>query len=291
MPGTACAAATDPATRVNALAGASVAPESRYSYADCLCFLPHERFAHINNDLRSKRYELKRCLRYTPKFFGMQVLPERTADYMDDDINLGSSDPSDQPKVDKNKRRTLIGVTGAVGAVAGIGAATPFVMSMFPSERARAAGAPVEVDIGNIEPGMMITEAWRGKPVWILHRTVEMIEAVRQSDDKVADPDSRLPMQPDYAKNELRSIKPDYLILVGICTHLGCSPSQKFEPGEASGLGAEWLGGFFCPCHGSRFDLAGRVYKGAPAPANLDVPPHTYLTETRVLIGEDRKGA
>jgi ubiquinol-cytochrome c reductase iron-sulfur subunit len=217
------------------------------------------------------------------------------ADQMKEDTNLGSNGPSGQPevdkKIDKKKRRTLIGVTGAVGAVAGIGTATPFVMSMFPSERARAAGAPIEVDVSNIEPGMMITEEWRGKPVWILHRTAEMIEAVRKSDDKVSDPDSRLPMQPEYAKNELRSIKPDYLVLVGICTHLGCSPSKKLKAGESSGLGAEWLGGFFCPCHGSRFDLAGRVYKGAPAPANLDVPPHTFLTETTVLIGEDRKGA
>jgi ubiquinol-cytochrome c reductase iron-sulfur subunit len=210
---------------------------------------------------------------------------------MDDDINLGSGSLSDLPEVDKKKRRILIGMSGAVGAVAGIGAATPFVMSMFPSERARAAGAPLEVDIGNIEPGMMITEEWRGKPVWILHRTAGMIESVHESDDRVADPDSRLPMQPVYAKNELRSIKPEYLILVGICTHLGCSPSQKLEPGDASGMGAAWLGGFFCPCHGSRFDLAGRVYKGAPAPANLEVPPYTYLSETRVLIGEDGKGA
>ncbi len=210
---------------------------------------------------------------------------------MEEHSNSEDQGDSASNSVDTKKRRILIGVTGAVGAVAGIGAVTPFVMSMFPSERARAAGAPLEVDVGNIEPGMMITEEWRGKPVWILHRTAEMIEAVRKSDDKVADPDSRLPMQPDYAQNELRSIKPDYLVLVGICTHLGCSPSQKLEAGEASGLGAEWLGGFFCPCHGSRFDLAGRVYKGALAPANLDVPPHTFLTDTRVLIGEDRKGA
>jgi ubiquinol-cytochrome c reductase iron-sulfur subunit len=210
---------------------------------------------------------------------------------MEDSINLGSNDLSDQPEVDKNKRRMLIGVTGAVGAVAGIGAATPFVMSMFPSERARAAGAPLEVDVGNIEPGMLITEEWRGKPVWILHRTADMIEAVGKSADRVADPDSRLPMQPEYAANPLRSIKKQYLVLVGICTHLGCVPSQKLEAGEASGLGADWVGGFFCPCHGSKFDLAGRVYKGAPAPSNLEVPPHSYLSETRVLIGDDRKGA
>lgn len=191
--------------------------------------------------------------------------------------------------VDKNRRRTLIAWTGAAGAVAGIGVAVPFVMSMFPSERARAAGAPVEVDLSKIEPGMIITEEWRGQPVWVLHRTEAMIERVPETDNAVADPKSRQPMQPDYARNELRSIKPDYLVLVGICTHLGCSPSQKLEVGEASGLGADWNGGFFCPCHGSKFDLAGRVYKGVPAPTNLLVPPHTYLSDTRLLIGEDSK--
>lgn len=185
----------------------------------------------------------------------------------------------------------LIGWTGLAGAIAGAGVATPFAMSMFPSERARAAGAPVEVDISKIEPGMMITEEWRGKPVWILRRTAEMIGIIQKSADRVADPESRLPMQPEYARNTLRSIKDEYLILVGICTHLGCSPSQNLEAGEASGLGADWEGGFFCPCHGSKFDLAGRVYKGVPAPANLEVPPHVYLSDTRVLIGEDSKGA
>ena len=210
---------------------------------------------------------------------------------MQDKSDLPRSDQSSNPQVDQKKRRTLIGVTGAVGAVAGLAAAIPLAMSMFPSERARAAGAPIEVDIGGLEPGMMITEEWRGKPVWILHRTAGMIEAVRTSDDRVSDPESRLPMQPEYATNELRSINPNFLVLVGICTHLGCSPSQKLEAGEASGLGADWVGGFFCPCHGSKFDLAGRVYKGAPAPANLEVPPYTYLSETRVLIGDDRKGA
>ena len=191
--------------------------------------------------------------------------------------------------VDKGRRRTLIAWTSAAGAVAGIGVAAPFVMSMFPSARARAAGAPVEIDLGKLEPGMMITEEWRGKPVWILRRTDGMIERVSDTDDLVADPDSKQPMQPDYASNELRSIKPDYLVLVGICTHLGCSPSPKLEVGEASGLGAGWSGGFFCPCHGSKFDLAGRVFKGAPAPSNLEVPPHTYLSDTRLLIGEDSK--
>ncbi|NIO42117.1 MAG: ubiquinol-cytochrome c reductase iron-sulfur subunit [Burkholderiales bacterium] len=191
--------------------------------------------------------------------------------------------------VDKRRRRTLIAWTGAAGAVAGVGVAAPFVMSLFPSERARAAGAPVEVDLSKIEPGMMVTEEWRGKPVWVLHRTEGMIERVVETDHEVADPNSRQPMQPDYAKNELRSIKPDYLVLVGLCTHLGCSPIQKLEAGAESGLGADWHGGFFCPCHGSKFDLAGRVYKGVPAPTNLEVPPHTYLSDTQLLIGEDSK--
>jgi ubiquinol-cytochrome c reductase iron-sulfur subunit len=197
----------------------------------------------------------------------------------------GSFDKPDS--IDKKKRRTLIAWTSAAGAVAGIGVAVPFVMSMFPSARARAAGAPIEVDISKIEPGMMVTEAWRGKPVWILHRTEAMIERVPETDGEVADPNSRQPMQPDYAQNELRSIKPAYLVLVGICTHLGCSPTPKLEPGTAEGMGPNWTGGFFCPCHGSKFDLAGRVYKGVPAPVNLVVPPYTYLSDTRILIGQD----
>ena len=191
------------------------------------------------------------------------------------------------PGCDSNKRRTLIAWTGAAGAVAGIGVATPFVLSMFPSERARAAGAPIEVDLTKVEPGMLVTEEWRGKPVWILHRTQQMLTEVRNTDGDVSDPESRQPMQPEYAKNEYRSIKDEYLVLVGICTHLGCSPTQKLEAGEASGLGADWKGGFFCPCHGSKFDLAGRVYKGVPAPTNLEVPPHMYLSDTRLLIGDD----
>ncbi|MGD8478373.1 MAG: ubiquinol-cytochrome c reductase iron-sulfur subunit [Burkholderiales bacterium] len=199
----------------------------------------------------------------------------------------GGRPDSGPGSVDNKRRRTLIAWTSAAGAVAGIGVAVPFVMSMFPSERARAAGAPIEVDISKIEPGMMITEEWRGKPVWILHRTQAMIDRVPETDSEVADPNSRQPMQPDYAQNELRSIKPDYLVLVGICTHLGCSPTPKLEPGTAEGMGAGWTGGFFCPCHGSKFDLAGRVYKGVPAPVNLQVPPYTYLSDTRLLIGRN----
>jgi ubiquinol-cytochrome c reductase iron-sulfur subunit len=162
---------------------------------------------------------------------------------------------------------------------------------MFPSARARAAGAPVEVDISKVEPGMMIRAEWRSKPVWIVHRTPQMLEEIKKTDERVADPESNQPMQPDYAKNEYRSRKPEWLVLVGICTHLGCSPTDKLQPGAESGLGADWTGGFYCPCHGSRFDLAGRVYKGVPAPTNLVVPKYTFLTDTRLLIGDDSKGA
>lgn len=185
------------------------------------------------------------------------------------------------------QRRMLVVSTGAVGATGALAAVSTLFVSMAPSERAKAAGAPVEVDLAKLEPGMLITEEWRGKPVWILHRTDEMLRKLDETADLVSDPDSKLPMQPKYATNLERSIKPEYLVLVGICTHLGCSPTQKLEAGEASGLGADWVGGFFCPCHGSKFDLAGRVYKGVPAPANLEVPPHQFLSDSRLLIGED----
>jgi ubiquinol-cytochrome c reductase iron-sulfur subunit len=172
-----------------------------------------------------------------------------------------------------------------------VAAAAPFFVSMFPSARARAAGAPVEVDISKVEPGMMIRAEWRGKPVWILHRTPDMIKSLAATDGVVADPQSEVPMQPGYARNEYRSIKPEWLVLVGICTHLGCSPSDKLKAGPDSGLGADWTGGFFCPCHGSKFDLAGRVFKDVPAPTNLEVPKYQFVTDTRLLIGDDGKGA
>jgi ubiquinol-cytochrome c reductase iron-sulfur subunit len=193
--------------------------------------------------------------------------------------------------VDRGKRRFLVAATSVMGGVAGVAVAVPFVMSMTPSARARAAGAPVEVDISKVEPGMMITIEWRGKPVWIVHRTREMLASLPKNDSAVADPQSSAPMQPDYAKNEARSIKPEYLVLVGICTHLGCSPSQKLAAGLDSGMGSDWPGGFFCPCHGSKFDLAGRVFKGVPAPSNLEVPPYAYLSDTRLIVGSDSKGA
>lgn len=196
-----------------------------------------------------------------------------------------------QSATDGKKRRFLIAATGAVGAVGAAFVATPFLTSMAPSARAKAAGAPVEVDISKLEPGMMVTVEWRGRPVWIIHRTKEMLDILPKASDKVADPESNQPLQPDYAKNTNRSIKPDYMVVVGICSHLGCSPTEKMKIGPESGLGADWPGGFYCPCHGSKFDLAGRVFKGMPAPVNLTVPPHTYVTDTRLLIGEDKKGA
>jgi ubiquinol-cytochrome c reductase iron-sulfur subunit len=194
-----------------------------------------------------------------------------------------------EKKID-NTRRNLIVATSAVAGAAGAGVAIPFAWSWWPSERAKAAGAPVEADISNIAPGELAVVEWRGKPVWIMRRTKEMLESVRKADDKVTDPKSEVAAQPDYAKNENRSIKPEFLVLVGICSHLGCSPQQKSS--EAKGeMGADWAGGFLCPCHGSKFDLAGRVYKGAPAPINMEVPPHAYLSDSKLLIGDDRKGA
>lgn len=193
-------------------------------------------------------------------------------------------------EVDRSKRRFLVVATSVAGGVAAVAVATPFVLSMLPSQRAKAAGAPVEVDIGRVEPGAMVAYEWRGKPVWVVNRTKEMLGLLAKNDDKLADPKSDMPQQPEYAKNPTRSIKPEYLIAVGICTHLGCSPTYRPEAGAAD-LGADWGGGFFCPCHGSRFDLAARVFKGVPAPTNLEIPPHKYLSDTRLLIGDDGKGA
>jgi ubiquinol-cytochrome c reductase iron-sulfur subunit len=190
-------------------------------------------------------------------------------------------------KMDKT-RRNLIVAGSVAGGLAGIGAAVPFVWSMWPSERAKAAGAPVEADLSGLAPGELQVVEWQGKPVWIMRRTKEMLEGIRKVDDRVTDPKSDVPLQPDYARNEYRSVKPEVLVLVGICTHLGCSPQPK--PAEAKAeMGADWTGGFLCPCHGSKFDLAGRVYRGAPAPTNLVVPKYTYLSDTKLLIGEDKK--
>ena len=192
--------------------------------------------------------------------------------------------------VDRSKRQLLIAATTAAGGVAAAGAAAPFVLSLMPSERAKAAGAPVEVDLSKLEPGMMMSVEWQGKPVWIVHRTKAMLDLLPKHDGDLADPGSSVPQQPEYAHNPYRSIKPEYLVVLGICTHLGCSPTYRPEAG-APDLGADWPGGWFCPCHGSRFDLAARVYKGVPAPTNLIVPPHKYLSDGRLLIGDDSKGA
>jgi ubiquinol-cytochrome c reductase iron-sulfur subunit len=199
---------------------------------------------------------------------------------------------SDKQGVSRRRRNLVIGASCAGGAAAA-GMATPFAAFMLPSQRAKAMGASVEVDVSNLSPGEKATIEWRGRPVWILHRTKEMLAAIKADDSKVADPKSeRKPgdVTPAYAKNEYRSIKPEFLVVVGSCTHLGCSPQDKFQAGKES-FAPEWHGGFYCPCHGALFDLAGRVYKNTPAPDNLKVPPHTYLSDTRILIGEDKKDA
>ena len=197
---------------------------------------------------------------------------------------------SGEEKVDCGRRRLLV-ATAAVGGVGGAVVATPFVKSMLPSERAKAAGAPVEVDISKIGPGQMEIVEWQGKPVWIINRTDEQVASLKKTDGQVSDPKSEKKMQPKNCENETRSIKPNILVTVGICTHLGCSPTDKFRAGAESGLGADWAGGFICPCHGSTFDMAGRVFKGKPAPDNLEVPPHVYLTDTTLLIGVEKKEA
>jgi ubiquinol-cytochrome c reductase iron-sulfur subunit len=170
-----------------------------------------------------------------------------------------------------------------------VAAAVPFVVSLWPSERAKAAGVPIEVDISKLEPGQKINVEWRGKVVWVIHRTPEMIANLPKLDSRVVDPKSEVDHQPKYCKNEDRSIKPEIFVAVGICTHLGCSPTFRPEIGPAD-LGGDWLGGFFCPCHQSKFDLAGRVFKGVPAPTNLFVPPYRFVSDTRIQIGEDEKG-
>jgi ubiquinol-cytochrome c reductase iron-sulfur subunit len=186
------------------------------------------------------------------------------------------------------RRRILLAATAGLGGVGVVAALTPFVASMAPSEAARAAGAPVEADLAKIAPGRMATIEWRGKPVWIVHRTEAMLETLIADEPELADPDSKRSEQPPYARNRTRSIKPEFFVSIGICTHLGCIPSYRPDKDATAELGADWPGGFYCPCHGSRFDLAGRVFKNVPAPLNLEVPQHTYLDPTRLLIGEDK---
>ncbi len=202
----------------------------------------------------------------------------------------GPAGASSEAAVDQS-RRTWIAITCGAGAVGGAAVAVPFVSTFAPSERARAAGAPVQVDISAIQPGEKLTVEWRGKPVWIVRRTKEQLEALPKLAPQLADPQSARTQYPTpaYAKNEWRSIKPEFFVGVGICSHLGCSPSDKFTTGAQPSLPDDWAGGFLCPCHGSTFDMAGRVFKNKPAPDNLEVPPHMYLSDTVLLIGEDKK--
>lgn len=188
--------------------------------------------------------------------------------------------------VDKSKRRFLTAATVAVGGVGAVAVAAPFALSWQPSARARAAGAPVEADISKLQPGQQLTVEWRGKPVWVVRRTEQNLKDLAGLNDTLADPASEGSKQPAYIKGEARAIKDEYLVLVGLCTHLGCSPTYRPEVGPAD-LGADWKGGYFCPCHGSKFDLAGRVYAGVPAPTNMEVPPHKYLSDTLILVGVD----
>jgi ubiquinol-cytochrome c reductase iron-sulfur subunit len=193
--------------------------------------------------------------------------------------------------VDEKRRRLLIVATTATGAAVAGGVAAPFLASWFPSARALAAGAPVQADISKIEPGQQITLEWRGKPVWILKRTQEMLDGLTKHDALLVDPESKSSDQPSYIKGPTRSIKPENFVVTGVCTHLGCSPNLKKEIGAASDMGADWPGGYYCPCHNSRFDLSARVLTGSPAPKNLAVPPHRYASDAVVVIGEDTKGA
>ena len=191
--------------------------------------------------------------------------------------------PTDDP--DPKRRRFLTAATSVVGGAGLVAVAWPFVSSMQPSAQARAAGAPVEMSIAKIEPGMLMRQAWRGKPIWVVRRSEQMLKNLSKLDSQLRDPHSTVTsQQPAFAQNEYRSMKPEYLVLIGICTHLGCSPTFRPEIGPPD-LGPKWLGGFFCPCHGSRYDLAGRVYKNMPAPLNLEVPPYKYLNNTRILVG------
>jgi ubiquinol-cytochrome c reductase iron-sulfur subunit len=196
-----------------------------------------------------------------------------------------------EAKVDSG-RRTWIAITCGAGAIGGAAVAVPFVSSFAPSERAKAAGAPVQADISGLRPGEKMTVEWRGKPVWIIRRTEEQLATLAKTEAQVADPFSKRnasELTPEYARNIPRSIKPEVLVCVGICSHLGCSPTDKFQPGPQPSLPDDWMGGFFCPCHGSTFDMAGRVFKNKPAPDNLQVPRHMYLSDTLLLIGEDSK--
>ena len=204
------------------------------------------------------------------------------------EMNPTETTEKTEQAVDKS-RRTWIAITCATGGAGAAALAVPFVSSFGPSERAKAAGAAVEADISALEPGQKMTVEWRGKPVWIVRRTPEQVAALEKLDGQMADPSSDRTAYPtpEYAKNRARSIKPEFFVGVGICTHLGCSPTEKFHRGPQPSLPNDWEGGFFCPCHGSMFDMAGRVYKNMPAPDNLEVPKHKFISDTKILIGED----
>ena len=189
--------------------------------------------------------------------------------------------------VNQSRRRFLTAATSVVGVAGAVGVAVPFIGSWNPSAKAKAAGAPVRINLAAIEPGQMITEEWRGKPVFILRRTDEALAGLKKVIGDVSDPDSQVEQQPNYAQNETRSIRPEFMIMLGVCTHLGCAPQFRPDVGAKDMGGDAWQGGFFCPCHGSKFDLAGRVYKSVPAPINLEVPPHTYETDTMIVVGID----
>jgi ubiquinol-cytochrome c reductase iron-sulfur subunit len=192
--------------------------------------------------------------------------------------------------VDKGRRQLLTAATALTGAVGAAFAATPFLASWKPSARAKALGAPVEIDISKLEAGAMLKVEWRGKPVWVVRRTPEMLESLASVDERLADPASEASSQPEYAQNEARAIRPEYLVVLGVCTHLGCAPLSRFTRGDVE-LGADWPGGFYCPCHGSKFDLAGRVYKGVPAPTNLSIPPYAFVDDNHILVGQDQSRA
>ncbi len=198
----------------------------------------------------------------------------------------------DKLQTDQGRRRFLVGATSAVGGAGVVALATPFVLSMFPSARAKAAGAPIEVDISKLESGMMVTQEWRGQPVWIIRRTAAMMAQLAKNGHLLSDPDSDKSEQPESCKNIARAQKghDEVLVVVGICTHLGCSPTEKMKSGDDGGMGADWPGGFLCPCHGSKYDMSGRVFKSMPAPLNLRVPPYAFLSDVRLLVGAEKKG-
>ena len=189
-------------------------------------------------------------------------------------------------EVDQGRRRLLTAATALTGAVGAVFVATPFLASWKPSARAKAMGAPIEIDVSKLEPGSMLKVEWRGKPVWVVRRTPAMLKQLEAAVPFLADPASEGSVQPAYAKNEARALKPEYLVVLGVCTHLGCSPLPKFEAADVT-VSADWPGGFYCPCHGSKFDLSGRVFKGVPAPANLAVPPYSFVSDGRILVGAD----